>query len=233
MTDTPTGNGSDARAVPHLPFPAVRLLYAIGFAVAAWIVFLIVVLLAVFQFVVVAVNGKTNDEIKSLSLNLVQYLWNCSHSPRSYATSSRFLSARSRTQVRRPFEAGSVMRLFVLGCMPRKLPPRRPGGRSAAALCRWRKLRCCPVNAHGDRRRCQPKVVGHILDPPLAYHAAVVLRICPNVRSCRLVDKMANVAGSRPGTAARRSGTCGDGSARSLRWRLFARIGVCTSTRSA
>jgi hypothetical protein len=75
MTDTPAGNASDARAVPHLPFPAVRLLYAIGFAVAAWFVFWIVVLLAVFQFVVVAINGKTNDEIKSLSLNLVQYLW--------------------------------------------------------------------------------------------------------------------------------------------------------------
>jgi hypothetical protein len=75
MTDTPTGNGNNARTAARLPFPAVRLLYAIGFAMVAGFVFWIVVWLAVLQFVVVAVNGKLNDEIKSLSLNLVQYLW--------------------------------------------------------------------------------------------------------------------------------------------------------------
>ena len=74
MTDIPTGNGSDARAAARPPFPAVRLLYAIGFAVVAWFVFWIVVVLTVFQFLVVGVKGKLNDEIKSLSLNLVQYL---------------------------------------------------------------------------------------------------------------------------------------------------------------
>ncbi|MGC9953008.1 MAG: DUF4389 domain-containing protein [Rhizomicrobium sp.] len=73
MTDIP--NGSDAQAVPHPPFPAARLLYAIGFAVVAWFVFWIVVLLTLLQFVVLGVKGKLNDEIKSLSLNLVQYLW--------------------------------------------------------------------------------------------------------------------------------------------------------------
>ena len=75
MTDNPADNGSNARAAARLPFPAVRLLYAIGFAVVAWFVFWIVLLLTVLQFVVVAVRGKQNDEIKSLSLNLVQYLW--------------------------------------------------------------------------------------------------------------------------------------------------------------
>jgi hypothetical protein len=75
MTDIPPGNGSNARTAARSPFPAVRLLYAIGFAVVAWFVFWIVLLLAVFQFVVVGVKGKQNDEIKSLSLNLVQYLW--------------------------------------------------------------------------------------------------------------------------------------------------------------
>jgi len=75
MTDTPTGNGNNARTAARSPFPAVRLLYAIGFALVAWFVFWIVVLLAVLQFVVVGVKGKLNDEIKSLSLNLVQYLW--------------------------------------------------------------------------------------------------------------------------------------------------------------
>ena len=75
MTDTPTGNESNARTAVRPPFPVVRLLYAIGFAVVAGFVFWIVVWLAVLQFVVVAVKGKLNDEIKSLSLNLVQYLW--------------------------------------------------------------------------------------------------------------------------------------------------------------
>ncbi len=75
MTDTPAGNGNSARNASRLPFPAVRLLYAIGFAVVAWFVFWIVLLLALFQFVVVGVKGKQNDELRSLSLNLVQYLW--------------------------------------------------------------------------------------------------------------------------------------------------------------
>jgi hypothetical protein len=75
MTDTSAGSESKARTTARVPFPAVRLLYAIGFAVVAWFVFWIVLLLAVLQFVVVAVQGKRNDEIKNLSLNLVKYLW--------------------------------------------------------------------------------------------------------------------------------------------------------------
>ena len=75
MTDNSAGNASDTRAAARLPFPAVRLLYALGFAVVAWFVFWIVLLLTVLQFVVVAVQGKQNAEITSLSSNLVQYLW--------------------------------------------------------------------------------------------------------------------------------------------------------------
>ncbi|HEY0282409.1 MAG TPA: DUF4389 domain-containing protein [Rhizomicrobium sp.] len=75
MTDAPTGNGNNAQTAARLPFPVVRLLYAIGFAVVAWFVFWIVLLLAVLQFVIVAIQGKQNGELKGLSLNLVQYLW--------------------------------------------------------------------------------------------------------------------------------------------------------------
>ena len=57
------------------PFPAVRLLYAIGFAVVAWFVFWITLILALVQFVVVAINGKVNEELKSFTVNLIQYLW--------------------------------------------------------------------------------------------------------------------------------------------------------------
>lgn len=57
------------------PFPAVRLLYAIGFAVVAWFVFWITLILALAQFIVVAINGRVNDELRSFSQNLIQYLW--------------------------------------------------------------------------------------------------------------------------------------------------------------
>lgn len=57
------------------PFPAVRLLYAIGFGIVAWFVFWITLVLALAQFVVVAINGRVNEELKQFSLNLIQYLW--------------------------------------------------------------------------------------------------------------------------------------------------------------
>jgi Domain of unknown function (DUF4389) len=72
MSDASQGSGPQAA---RMPFPAVRLLYAIGFAVVAWFVFWIVLLLALMQFVMVALQGRVNDEVKTLSLNLIQYLW--------------------------------------------------------------------------------------------------------------------------------------------------------------
>jgi hypothetical protein len=59
----------------HPPFPAVRLLYATAYAIVAWFVFWIVLLLALVQFVTIAVSGKINDELRHFSINLVQYLW--------------------------------------------------------------------------------------------------------------------------------------------------------------
>jgi hypothetical protein len=72
MTDTSQGNGVPGA---RLPFPVVRLLYAIGFAVVAWFVFWIVLALALMQYVIVALQGRVNEEVKKLSLNLIQYLW--------------------------------------------------------------------------------------------------------------------------------------------------------------
>ena len=60
---------------PHPPFPMVRLLYAIGYGIIAWFVIHVVFLLAVVQFVVIAINGRGNDELKHFCLTLVQYLW--------------------------------------------------------------------------------------------------------------------------------------------------------------
>ena len=72
MSDVPPANGPPS---PRAPFPAVRLLYAIGFALVAWVVFWVVLLLALMQFVIVALQGRANSEVKNLSLNLIQYLW--------------------------------------------------------------------------------------------------------------------------------------------------------------
>ena len=57
------------------PFPAIRLLYAIGFGIVAWFVFWITLVLALAQFVVIAINGRENEELKQFSLNLIQYIW--------------------------------------------------------------------------------------------------------------------------------------------------------------
>ena len=78
MTDTHPANGGAQAQQPqgaHPPFPAVRLLYAIGFAVLAWFVFWITLLLALIQFVHLAVSGRVNEELRNFCVNLVQYLW--------------------------------------------------------------------------------------------------------------------------------------------------------------
>jgi len=58
----------------RLPFPAIRLLYSIGFAVIAWFVFWLVLAVAILQFVVIVIDGKVNGEIRDFSLRLLQYL---------------------------------------------------------------------------------------------------------------------------------------------------------------
>jgi hypothetical protein len=60
---------------PHPPFPVVRLLYSIGYGLIAWFIIHILFLLAVVHFIVLAVNGRVNEELKQLCLTLVQYLW--------------------------------------------------------------------------------------------------------------------------------------------------------------
>lgn len=77
MSDMPpAGAGSNAFMVPvRQPFPFARMFYAIGFAVVAWFVLWLVFAIGAVQFVVFAVNGRVNDELKGFSLSLVQYLW--------------------------------------------------------------------------------------------------------------------------------------------------------------
>ena len=78
MSDPANGT---AQAVPppqaaaHPPFPFVRLIYALGFGILAYFVLMVLFVLAVVQFVVLAINGRINEELRAFCQNLVQYLW--------------------------------------------------------------------------------------------------------------------------------------------------------------
>jgi hypothetical protein len=78
MSDIPPG-AAGTQAVPppqtaHAPFPGVRLLYAFCFSVVAWFVFWLTLLLALVQFIMIAINGRVNEELRHFCANLVQYL---------------------------------------------------------------------------------------------------------------------------------------------------------------
>ena len=80
MTDVPPAStspdsGPASTPASHPPFPTVRLLYALGFAVIAWVVFWLILVLGVLQFIVILVNGRSNSELKDFNFSLVQYLW--------------------------------------------------------------------------------------------------------------------------------------------------------------
>ena len=74
--DVPPAGSSQGGAVPQRPpFPLVRLFYSIGYGFIAWFVLHILFVLAVAQFIVIALNGRVNAELKHFCLTLVQYLW--------------------------------------------------------------------------------------------------------------------------------------------------------------
>jgi hypothetical protein len=76
MTDThPANGGALTEPSPRAPFPAVRLLWAFGFGILAWISFSLLVVLGITQFVVILAAGRVNAELKAFSLSLLQYLW--------------------------------------------------------------------------------------------------------------------------------------------------------------
>jgi hypothetical protein len=79
MTDSPSANSADV--IPprpdaaRPPFPAIRLLYAVGYGFLAYFALMVLFAIGAVQFVMFAINGKVNDELKSFTVNLVQYLW--------------------------------------------------------------------------------------------------------------------------------------------------------------
>ncbi len=79
MSDSNSTGGAPppSRAIVPVrpPFPFVRLLYALGYGFVAWFVMHIIFVLAVVQFVMLAINGRVNDELKSFCNTLLQYEW--------------------------------------------------------------------------------------------------------------------------------------------------------------
>lgn len=69
MSDHSTAGTSDVT-----PFPMVRLFYALAFAIVAWFVMHLVIVLALTQFVLLALNRRLNEELKDFCSSLVRYL---------------------------------------------------------------------------------------------------------------------------------------------------------------
>lgn len=77
----PSSSASQPDTPSRLPFPWERLLYAVGFAIVAWCVFWVVIVLAVVQFVLMlvqsitaTVTGHPSDELKLFCRRMIQYL---------------------------------------------------------------------------------------------------------------------------------------------------------------
>ena len=81
MSDNPnaTGGYQPPPPPPHVepkpPFPGTRLLYAIGYGILAYFVLHVLFAIALVQFILFAINGRLNEELKSFGANLVQYLF--------------------------------------------------------------------------------------------------------------------------------------------------------------
>jgi len=78
MTDSNSGAQAVPPSQPQIarpPFPVVRLLYAVGYGILAYFVLHVLFALALIQFIVFAINGHVNTELKNFSANLAQYLW--------------------------------------------------------------------------------------------------------------------------------------------------------------
>ncbi len=69
--EAPPSAGPNQRA----PFPLSRLLYSLLFGLIAYFAFWIVVLLGAIQFINVLLNGKVNEELRRVTLSVIQYLW--------------------------------------------------------------------------------------------------------------------------------------------------------------
>lgn len=66
-----------ATAAPERRDLWIRLLYMVVFWFLGNVAFSVAIFLGAIQFVVILVTGAKNEELRSFSRNLVQYVWEC------------------------------------------------------------------------------------------------------------------------------------------------------------
>lgn len=66
--------GSDANGDEAL---WIRLLFMLGYWFLGNLAFSIAIFLGALQFVVILIRGDANEELKTFSRNLIQYVWQC------------------------------------------------------------------------------------------------------------------------------------------------------------
>ena len=76
MSETNSASADGApQGSKRAPFPLTRLFYALGFAVVAWVVFWVALFIGLAQWIMTAISGDHDDQLKHWSRNLNQYLW--------------------------------------------------------------------------------------------------------------------------------------------------------------
>lgn len=73
--DAQTGYGDDASSGCKELW--IRFLYMIAYWFLGNIAFSVAIFLGALQFVVVLITGNKNEELRSFSRNLIQYVWEC------------------------------------------------------------------------------------------------------------------------------------------------------------
>jgi len=73
------GSGSHSAAEPKADRSELftRLLWMIAFGFLGYVAFWASIFLGVVQLVVIAVTGSKNEELRSFTRNLVQFVWEC------------------------------------------------------------------------------------------------------------------------------------------------------------
>ena len=81
MSDTSAHSGDESGAGDQASSGRkelwIRLLYMIGYWFLGNVAFSVAIFLGALQFVVVLITGNKNEELRSFSRNLIQYVWEC------------------------------------------------------------------------------------------------------------------------------------------------------------
>ena len=70
-----SATGTAAHRTHASDFPWSRLFFAIAFSIAAYFVLWVVFITGGIQFILRAINGDVNEELRGFSANLVQWFW--------------------------------------------------------------------------------------------------------------------------------------------------------------